>query len=376
MGIVFSTPSDRVVRNLGYALDRVRETPFFVCKMMSGFCEDSSFSQCQFRIEASTNPNDPSKVRAFKFLDLFNVDLKPEGVDGAMKFIHRCKKIFWPCDHWSPNFVESEKTIMIDVCTTILMPLCNEVILERGYQDSLKSVSWSSLTCGAIGLGTPKTWHGTPDGRVRAGGVNLLCSKTDKGDAGSDEESDGMTTGIEGKIRIKLDNLPQLVAMNVVSAFTEHSLHPEMSPMVPSILIGKNRFRVSLYHCEKDILLVSGEVSLSTAGFLSQSAMVLLWAVLNHRRFLVDTLPSERKYEAGIKSRLEQSDKLKHFTALSDKTVDWHSSREALRFAEGTIEFLPPTKKMKVGNLQPGSSGNTLTILIWPGLNNSLESVY
>ena len=343
MGIVFSTPSDQVVRNLGYALKRV-ETPFFVCKMVSDFCEVSSFSSCDFCIEAHKDPDDPSRFCAFKFLDLFNVDLKPKDVDSAMKFINRCKSIYWPCDHWSPDFVESEKTIMIDVCTTILLPLCNEVILERRYQDSLESMHWSSLTCGAIRLGTPKTWHGTPDGRVRAGGVNLLCSKTDEGDAGSDEESDGMTT----KIKIKLANLPQLVAMNVVSAFIEHSLHPGLNPMVPSILIGKNRFRVSLYHCEKDILLLSGEVSLSTGSFLSQSAVVLLWAVLNHRRFLVDTLPSGGNYKVGIKSRLERGDKLKHFTALSDKTVDWYKARDALTFADGGIHFLPPRKKTKV----------------------------
>ena len=70
----------------------------------------------------------------------------------------------------------------------------------------------------------------------------------DEGDAGSDEESDGMTTAIEAKIRNKKANIPQVVAMNVVSVFTEHTLHPNMSAMVPSILIGKNQFRVCLYH--------------------------------------------------------------------------------------------------------------------------------
>ncbi len=134
----------------------------------------------------------------------------------------------------------------------------------------------------------------------------FVSSEMDEGDAGSDEESDGMTTEIEGKIRIKKADLPQAVAMNVVSAFTEHTLHPDMSAMVPSILIGKNQFRVCLYHCERDILLLSSEISLSTGSYLSQSAMALLWAVLNHRRFLVEPPPNVDDYTAGIKSVLER----------------------------------------------------------------------
>ena len=45
-------------------------------------------------------------------------------------------------------------------------------------------------------------------------------------DAESDAESDGMTTTIEGKISSRVACLPQVVAMNVVSSFTEHNLYP------------------------------------------------------------------------------------------------------------------------------------------------------
>ena len=66
-----------------------------------------------------------------------------------------------------------------------------------------------------IGLGTPNTWHGTPDIRVRAGEVHFFYGGKGKGgtgsesgsdagsDAESDAESDGMTTKIEGKISSK-----------------------------------------------------------------------------------------------------------------------------------------------------------------------------
>lgn len=49
----------------------------------------------------------------------------------------------WPCRHFldcvhkSSDFKESEKTIVVDVCSNILVPLCNEVILERRYREDL-----------------------------------------------------------------------------------------------------------------------------------------------------------------------------------------------------------------------------------------------
>lgn len=329
MGIVFSTPSDMAARSFDSLQSKI-QTPFFACKLVSQFCEVSTFSSCDFGVELHEVGTADSRTVAISFSDLFDVDLKTED-DDAVKFIYRCSEIEWPCRK-SFGFVESERTILIDVCTNILLPLCNEVILDWRYKESLSITQQHlpTLTCGAIGLGTLETWHGTPDGRVREGEVHLLCSKTDEGDAGSDEESNGI--GFKGKISISKADLPRVVAMSVVSAFTEHNLHPDMSAMVPCILFGKNQFRVCLYHCERDILLLSSEILLSTRSHLSQSAMALLWAVLNHRRFLVEPPPNVDNYTAGIKSRLERGNKLQHFTALSNKTVSWYMPKEALTF--------------------------------------------
>ena len=176
-----------------------------------------------------------SSCVAISFQDLFNVDPKPENVDDAVKFIHRCRQIDWPCQHRlncvhrSPNFRISEKSVAVDVCSKILAPLCNEVILERMYREDLERILHPpTLTYGDIGLGTTNTWHGTPDIRVRAGEVNFLYSEKGEGDAGSgsdagsdarsDEESDGMTTVIEAKLFLRVASLPQVVAMNVVSS--------------------------------------------------------------------------------------------------------------------------------------------------------------
>jgi hypothetical protein len=252
-----------------------------------------------------------------------------------------------------PDFKESEKSILLDVCSDILVPLCNEVILEWKYREDLAKMPQrpSTLTYGHLGLGTSDTWHGTPDIRVRAGEVNFLYGGKGEGDAGteseSDAESDGMTTPIEGKSVCREAWLPQVVAMTVVASFTEHNLHPNSSAMVPSILISKHTFRVCLYHCEKDILLLSSEVSFSTKEHLSQSAMALLWAVFNHRRFLAALPPSAYEYTAGIKSKLERRDKLQHFAALLNKTFSWDVAKRPIVLGgeDAPVDYLLPQKK-------------------------------
>ena len=120
--------------------------------------------------------------------------------------------------------------------------------------------------------------------------------------------------------------------------------------MVPSILIGKHHFRVCLYHCERDILLLSSTVSLSTNGCLSQSAMALIWAVLNHRRFLAELPPSVYNYTVGIKSKLEQRDKLQHFATLLDKTVYWDEAKEPITLGgeDSPVHFVQPIKKRRL----------------------------
>ena len=195
---------------------------------------------------------------AIRFEDLFKVDPKHEDVDDAVTFIHWCKHKDWPCRHLlncvhkMPTFKESEKSILLDVCSDILVPLFTEVILQQKYREDLARMPQhpATLTSASIGLGTSNTWHGTPDIRVSGGEVNFLYGGKGEGDAGnesgSDAESDGMTTSIEGKIVCRDACLPQVVAMTVVSSFTEHSLHPDKLAMVPSILISKHQFRVCL----------------------------------------------------------------------------------------------------------------------------------
>ncbi len=45
--------------------------------------------------------------------------------------------------------------------------------------------------------------------------------------------------------------MPQVIATSIVSSFTEHNCHLAMNPMVPTILIDREKFRVILYDCKK-----------------------------------------------------------------------------------------------------------------------------
>ena len=258
--------------------------------MTSDFRPKSSFSRVEFVLGVHS---DGRRQLALHFNTLFKVEAKPE-FDEALKFIRNSRKHLWPSFHPDPNFrfnpdpnfKQSEKNLMLDVSSEILVPLCKEVTLEKTMRPMMAGIKMAGIKFSKIRLGTLDTWHGTPDMRVR-GGVHLVHQKVEEGEdtlaitaVDSDYESvssDGMTTTIEDS------TLPQVVATCVVSSFTESSLHPDKPALVPTILIDEERFRVCLYDCKKDVLLISNAKSLSTKGGLSQSGMALLWVVLNYR---------------------------------------------------------------------------------------------
>ena len=105
-----------------------------------------------------------------------------------------------------------------------------------------------------------------------------------------EDDSDGESTGTDGatitgeaKLKFSAENLGQVVAMCAVSSFTENKLHPDKQALVPTILIDLNQFRVCLYDCRLDVLLISTPKLLSTKNRLSRSAMLFLWLTINHR---------------------------------------------------------------------------------------------
>ena len=203
--------------------------------------------------------------------------------------------------------MESETNVMLAITSQILVHLSPEVTMEKRYSKILSSLVSSNpalalpktLTTAPLGMGKKEAWHGTIDTRARGGVV--ICQGeegeeleyqsegeddeggTSEGGTSEGEHSDGTTVNLEGKVKFKISNLPQVVAICVVSSFTENANHPDMLALIPTILIDKASFRICLYDCRKDVLLISNKKALSTNGHLSQSRIALIWAVLNHR---------------------------------------------------------------------------------------------
>ena len=256
--------------------------------MTGNFCTNCSFSKLILNFATY---NDNSYKVALKFKTIFEINPAEIEVNDTVKFLHGCKSWPWPLPPLYPEAAKkrSETCVLVDIATEILQRLCVDVTLEGRYRQSLTSHPSfvTGVECEDIGIGSVTTWHGSPDGRVRGGASFVWGEKdADEDEDESDDDSvhsDGRTTTLEAKFSIRWSHLAQVVGTCVVASFTERNLHPEKRALVPTILIGDKYFRVCLYDCEKDILIISSRKSLSTKEHLSQSAMVLLWAVLNHR---------------------------------------------------------------------------------------------
>ena len=252
-------------RNVNYAFEHLDTNVAFVFYRVEGtFHQQASFSRLNLSLQPYTDLENLFRIDV-KVKDLFQYSPKPEHSE-QIKFISNCRQHPWPS--WQEGTALSEQKVFLEICSKILAPLCEEeMVLEKRYHFS------GGFHTGNIGIGTVKTWHGTPDARVRGANVILKKDKDDDDD-GSSIDSDGSATA---------SDLPQTVATCVTSAFTEKNLHPSLEPITPTIMIDEKSFRLCLYQCELDVLLISNRVPLATKDGLSRHAMTLLWLAINHR---------------------------------------------------------------------------------------------
>jgi hypothetical protein len=287
--------------------------------------------------------------------DLFTVEAVDAGTS-VLEFIAHSRRKIWPPFNLS-NTKRMETDIMVTLCREIFVPLCREVLLESRYTTRISQIP--ELQVGDLGLGSVDTWHGTPDARLR--GIEVVWRKDSEeisalveeivSDDECSDQSDGTSTAVEGKVLSKEVNLPQAVGTCVVASFAAKALHPEHKALVPTVLIDEKQFRVCLYDCDKDVLLISTSKLLATKGELSRSGIVLLWLVINHRHFLQDLPTTLNKYPALIKSRLEGYGTLEKFTALRSNSVNWNVVQQKWTVASSDLPvgFLssPPKKRQK-----------------------------
>jgi hypothetical protein len=274
-------------RSLYIAIEQIiTEIAFVPHKVTSNFSSLSSFSALDLRLAAHVDDAHRGQV-GIRVKDPFTVEAVDAGTS-ELEFIANSRKKIWP--PFDPfNTKRMETDIMVTLCREIFVPLCREVLLESRYRTRISRIP--KLQFGDLGLGSVDTWHGTPEARLRgmevvwrkdSGEISALVEEIVSDNEGS-VQSDGTSTAVEGKVLSKEANLPQAVGTCVVASFTAKTRHPEHKALVPTLLIDEKQFRVCLYDCDKDVLLISTSKLLATRGELSRSGMALLWLVINHR---------------------------------------------------------------------------------------------
>lgn len=103
--------------------------------MSSTFCPTSAFSDLDLNVEAYQDDSDRFKV-GLRFTDLFKVEAVDPDFTSALKFIVNGRNHSWPpSTSTEPN---SEKEVMVSLCSNIFLLLSGEVILESTYATFLK----------------------------------------------------------------------------------------------------------------------------------------------------------------------------------------------------------------------------------------------
>ena len=158
--------------------------------MTTRFNPTSVLSQVDLNLE--TYEDALARIRAGELFELERLEAKPENQE-VFKFIKNSRSRAWP--PFSKHL--SKHCVLLEISQRIFVPLCrgDEVILEKGYSTLVSKLGpgAAGLKTGYIGIGSWKTWHGTPDTRVRGSEVvvtHLLLNEED-----DDVNEDGESTG-------------------------------------------------------------------------------------------------------------------------------------------------------------------------------------
>ena len=173
----------------------MKNIPFDIYKVTTTFNPTSVLSRVDLNLEPYKDHLERNVViRTETLFDLEQLEAKPENQE-VFTFIKNCRSRPWP--PFSKHI--SEYSVMCEISRQMFVPLCrpDEVILENNYSKFLSKLGpgTAGVKTGYIGLGSCKTWHGTPDARVRGSEVvgkkvTHLCDEDDveEDDSNGDRE--------------------------------------------------------------------------------------------------------------------------------------------------------------------------------------------
>ena len=277
----------------------VRDIQFRLLEVSQSFNPESSFSDVDLTLASIRNDKGNHLFvrleRLFKFdPDLLSIPEKR--LPSMLPAIARLVSVLKQCrgENLEDRLMElkraaklsevSEKIIVVNLIKHLLVPLFGPVDVEKGYGSLVEQVGLlgPDVTLTDLGVGGVHTWHGSTEVRVK--GCPAIVTLEGLG-GGYEENSDGETDDAdlpEQSVSCE-GTIGQLVATCVVTSFTEANLNPELDPVVPTILFNRSSYRICLYDCQNDVLLLSEPKNLTTRGGLSRTGALLLWLTVNHR---------------------------------------------------------------------------------------------
>ena len=267
----------------------------FFMREVQGCPVNSTFSQLS--ISYNVKP-----LVSVGFLQLFNITeetLKKEGatpevcsaVDRLLAVLNETAVV--KLSEELRAHADSESRQFISVLDTIVVPLCQEVLVTQsgGYNQVLpckqkdEGVS-EKIKLSPIGIGSLRTWHGFPDAMCRGTPVMNMTHRDDE-----ESSSAGDVTSLDAKRNSSAMKMDQVIGHAVVMSFTMHNRHPAKNPLYPALLLSGcgGTLGISLYDCKRDVLLHTGEfiswIDVDDECF-KEVGVVVLWATLHHRLFL------------------------------------------------------------------------------------------
>lgn len=321
----------------GYAYslyNEIRDFPFVLYEVTNNFSGNSAFSKSNLTLSYITNDEGCaaisvpfSRIFSFSPVLLAEQEGRPsnllQSIDKLITCLKRCRRV-----HLSEYLsdAQNEKDVVVVIAKHVFDPLFGKVTFEKGYRECLSK--WG-LHCDVenLGVGSDRTWHGSMEVCIQDCSVINIAEdisnslyydseedthseankvrsshfdesffldaneqSTSHLDANEDSTShldyQPYETHAEGKIEIKFrDHISQLVTTCVTTSFTEHNINSNLNPAVPTILFNKNSFRICIYDCKEDVLLISEPRLLTGSKYfrLSKSACLILWIVVHHR---------------------------------------------------------------------------------------------
>ena len=263
---------------------------------------------------------------------------------------------------------QMEREIAEVLACRLIQPLTGRCFLPA--KEHRKPEENDNVGLMGMGMGANSTWHGFSDilaSPICADDENddddghsqdttlSVGKEPDESSTDSETESEGEKSMVECT---REDNYSrdifQVIGQTTVFSFTQHNRHKDMNPMLPGLGINPKTFFFVLYDCQKDVLLTSPPVTWLRDGRIVDYAIVLMWALLHHRRFLAVLSPSISNFESRFHYHSSQQNTLdiyKQMDSYNHLTFERKHFIDPLRLMyvvdEATTEDPPQRKKPK-----------------------------